>query len=55
MSGKGSDADTDDVRTEALPTAILVLADGTVLEGCGRVATGHAEGEGCLNTALTGD
>src|ERR1044072_1574830 len=36
------------------PTALLVLADGTVLEGYGLGATGHAVGEGCFNTAMTG-
>ncbi|HUI13162.1 MAG TPA: glutamine-hydrolyzing carbamoyl-phosphate synthase small subunit [Xanthobacteraceae bacterium] len=36
------------------PTALLVLADGTVLEGEGLGATGHAVGEVCFNTAMTG-
>jgi carbamoyl-phosphate synthase small subunit len=36
------------------PTALLVLADGTVLEGTGFGATGHAVGEVCFNTAMTG-
>ncbi len=36
------------------PTALLVLADGTVLEGLGFGATGHAVGEVCFNTAMTG-
>ncbi len=36
------------------PTALLVLADGTVLEGIGFGATGHAVGEVCFNTAMTG-
>ena len=35
-------------------TAVLVLADGTVLEGFGVGATGHAVGEVCFNTAMTG-
>src|ERR1051326_915382 len=39
---------------EAEPTAVLVLADGTVLEGFGLGATGHAVGEVCFNTAMTG-
>jgi len=34
--------------------ALLVLADGTVLEGHGFGATGHAVGEVCFNTAMTG-
>ena len=37
-----------------LPTALLVLADGTVLEGAGLGATGKAVGEVCFNTAITG-
>ena len=37
-----------------MPTALLVLADGTVLEGFGLGATGHAVGEVCFNTAMTG-
>src|SRR5215510_13050480 len=40
--------------TEPLPTALLVLADGTVLEGIGFGAAGHAVGEVCFNTAMTG-
>jgi carbamoyl-phosphate synthase small subunit len=39
---------------EPRPTALLVLADGTVLEGFGFGATGHAVGEVCFNTAMTG-
>ena len=39
---------------EPQPTALLVLADGTVLEGFGLGATGHAVGEVCFNTAMTG-
>jgi carbamoyl-phosphate synthase small subunit len=39
---------------EPAPTALLVLADGTVLEGTGFGATGHAVGEVCFNTAMTG-
>ena len=38
----------------AKATAILVLADGTVMEGRGLGATGKAVGEVCFNTALTG-
>src|SRR5689334_7316207 len=36
------------------PTALLVLADGTVIEGKGAGATGTAVGEVCFNTAMTG-
>ncbi len=39
---------------EPAPTALLVLADGTVMEGVGFGATGHAVGEVCFNTAITG-
>ncbi|HEY8267488.1 MAG TPA: glutamine-hydrolyzing carbamoyl-phosphate synthase small subunit [Xanthobacteraceae bacterium] len=40
--------------TEPAPTALLVLADGTVLEGFGLGAAGQAVGEVCFNTAMTG-
>jgi carbamoyl-phosphate synthase small subunit len=36
------------------PTGLLVLADGTFIEGFGLGATGHAAGEVCFNTAMTG-
>ena len=39
---------------ERKATALLVLADGTVLEGHGLGAPGHAVGEVCFNTAMTG-
>jgi carbamoyl-phosphate synthase small subunit len=39
---------------QSRPTALLVLADGTVLEGVGFGAIGHAVGEVCFNTAMTG-
>jgi carbamoyl-phosphate synthase small subunit len=39
---------------ETKVTAVLVLADGTVLEGEGFGATGEAVGELCFNTAMTG-
>ena len=35
-------------------TGLLVLADGTVLQGIGVGAAGEAGGEGCFNTAMTG-
>ena len=35
-------------------TAMLVLADGTVIEGKGAGAAGEAEAEVCFNTAITG-
>src|ERR1044071_511397 len=39
---------------EPKATALLVLADGTVLEGFGFGAKGSAVGEVCFNTAMTG-
>jgi len=39
---------------ESLATAVLVFADGTVIEGRGIGATGAAPGEVCFNTAMTG-
>ncbi|MGH6736655.1 MAG: glutamine-hydrolyzing carbamoyl-phosphate synthase small subunit [Methyloceanibacter sp.] len=39
---------------DAAPTALLVLADGMVIEGYGAGATGVAVGEVCFNTAMTG-
>jgi carbamoyl-phosphate synthase small subunit len=42
------------IWAEPKPTAVLVLADGTVLEGRGLGATGQAVGEVCFNTAMTG-
>src|SRR5688500_7172543 len=40
--------------TEPTATALLVLADGMVVEGMGLGATGKAAGEVCFNTAMTG-
>jgi len=37
-----------------IPTAVIVLADGTVLKGHGFGAYGEAVGEICFNTAITG-
>jgi carbamoyl-phosphate synthase small subunit len=45
---------SDSGWSEPVPTALLVLADGTVLEGFGFGATGSAVGEVCFNTAMTG-
>ena len=44
------------MTSELLPgvTGVLVLADGTVLQGVGVGATGDAIGEVCFNTAMTG-
>ncbi|WP_407050261.1 glutamine-hydrolyzing carbamoyl-phosphate synthase small subunit [Methyloraptor flagellatus] len=43
-----------DAWAEPKPTALLVLADGTVIPGHGLGATGQAVGEVCFNTAITG-
>ena len=40
--------------TTEKPTALLVLADGTVIEGKGIGATGKVQAEVCFNTAMTG-
>ena len=40
--------------TTQKPTALLILADGTVIEGKGIGATGRTQAEVCFNTALTG-
>jgi carbamoyl-phosphate synthase small subunit len=40
--------------TEPRATAVLVLQDGTVLEGFGIGAVGEATGEVCFNTSITG-
>jgi carbamoyl-phosphate synthase small subunit len=47
-------AKTGGAWDEPRATALLVLADGTVLEGFGLGATGTAVGEVCFNTAMTG-
>ena len=47
-------APAPDGWTEPRPTALLVLQDGTVLEGFGIGAVGEATGEVCFNTAMTG-
>ena len=48
----GAPADTG--WTEPRATALLVLADGTMVEGSGIGAVGEATGEVCFNTAMTG-
>jgi carbamoyl-phosphate synthase small subunit len=40
--------------SEPRTTALLVLADGTIIEGQGLGAVGIADGEVCFNTAMTG-
>ena len=39
---------------EERPTALLLLADGTLIEGKGAGAVGVTVGEVCFNTAMTG-
>src|SRR5882762_6882083 len=50
MTGKQDDSSW----AEPKATALLVLADGTVLDGFGFGAAGQAVGEVCFNTAMTG-
>lgn len=40
--------------TERKPTALLVCADGSILEGQGLGASGESVGEVCFNTSMTG-
>ena len=47
-------ANTAESWEEPKATAVLVLADGTVIEGQGAGAVGSAAGEVCFNTAMTG-
>ena len=54
MSPKQDESTRESLWTEPKATALLVLADGTVLEGTGLGATGTAVGEVCFNTAMTG-
>ncbi len=54
MNGSAEQHSGGDAWAEPIPTALLILADGTVLEGFGLGATGHAVGEVCFNTAMTG-
>ncbi len=54
MTADIQQASTADGWVEPKATALLVLADGTVIEGEGLGATGEAAGELCFNTAMTG-
>jgi carbamoyl-phosphate synthase small subunit len=56
LAGEASNASARTVRpwADELPTALLVLADGSVIAGKGAGATGTAVGEVCFNTAMTG-
>jgi carbamoyl-phosphate synthase small subunit len=53
MTPVQGDSSTDGWTTPKA-TALLVMADGTILEGVGFGATGSAVGEVCFNTAMTG-
>ena len=54
QQGPAGGDDGKSAWAEPKPSALLVLADGTVFEGAGFGATGHAVGELCFNTAMTG-
>src|SRR4029079_5985562 len=54
MAMRMADKPTDSGWHEPAPTGLLILADGTVVTGQGLGATGHAVGEVCFNTAMTG-
>jgi carbamoyl-phosphate synthase small subunit len=57
MTNAQGDARPDEAEADSRsgrPTALVVLADGTVLAGKGLGATGSAVGEVCFNTAITG-
>ncbi|MEP3048357.1 MAG: glutamine-hydrolyzing carbamoyl-phosphate synthase small subunit [Roseibium sp.] len=45
---------TADAWSETPATALIVLSDGSIIEGHGIGATGQAVGEICFNTAMTG-
>ncbi|MCF6322254.1 MAG: carbamoyl phosphate synthase small subunit, partial [Rhizobiaceae bacterium] len=45
---------TPEPWNEITPTAVIVLADGTVIKGKGCGAEGVAVAEICFNTAITG-
>ncbi len=54
--GRSSHAPAEGISgwEEPRPTALLVLADGTVVEGVGIGAVGETSGEVCFNTSMTG-
>ena len=54
LQGQATSGGTLSGWDEPRATALLVLADGTVLEGFGIGAVGDAPGEVCFNTAMTG-
>ena len=54
QANSATGASTPEAWMEPTVTALLVLADGLVIEGYGAGATGIAAGEVCFNTAMTG-
>src|SRR6478735_6291752 len=54
LQDKHAAGTSSDGWSEPRATALLVLQDGTVLEGQGFGAEGEAVGEVCFNTAMTG-
>ncbi len=54
MPSAMTDNQTPNRWAEPEPTALIVLADGTVIAGRGIGAEGTAAGEVCFNTAMTG-
>ena len=54
LSVRAMTKDSGKTWADPAPTALLVLADGTAIEGMGLGATGKATGEVCFNTAMTG-
>ncbi len=54
FAASNPDARKSPLWAEEAPTALLVLTDGTTIEGKGAGATGNAVGEVCFNTAMTG-
>jgi carbamoyl-phosphate synthase small subunit len=54
LQDKHAAGSASDGWSEPRATALLVLQDGTVLEGFGIGAVGEATGEVCFNTAMTG-
>jgi carbamoyl-phosphate synthase small subunit len=54
MAPSASHSPTPSLDDSPKPTALLVLADGTVIKGRGLGAEGKAVGEVCFNTSMTG-
>lgn len=54
VSGKATMTTKTPAWTTQKPTAVIVLADGTIIEGKGCGSTGIVQAEICFNTAITG-